>query len=134
MLNIKNSRSLLYILCSVVLVGCDKNKVQEIEIHSAIDTCVQPELIDSSYHVAFLIMDGVYNTELTAPYDIFQHTKYREGIRPMSVFLVAEHCAAVTSFEGIKILPHYTLDDPDLPRIDILVIPSAEHHLDSDLE
>lgn len=23
------------------------------------------------YNAAFLIMDGVYNTELTAPYDIF---------------------------------------------------------------
>jgi len=79
-------------------------------------------------------MDGVYNTELTAPYDIFQHTKYRDGIRPMSVFMIAEACAPVKSFEGIEILPHFTMDDPDLPHIDILVVPSAEHHLDSDLE
>ncbi len=33
-----------------------------------------PKLEEGRYNVAFLIMDGVYNTELTAPYDIFQHT------------------------------------------------------------
>ncbi len=97
-------------------------------------SCVSAELLEDSYHVGFLIMDGVYNTELTAPYDIFQHTKYRDGIKPMSVFMVAESCAPVKSFEGMSILPHYTMDDPELPRIDILVVPSAEHHLDSDLE
>ena len=25
-------------------------------------------------------MDGVYNTEMTAPFDISHHTRYREGI------------------------------------------------------
>ena len=31
-----------------------------------------PALAPDRYNAAFLIMDGVYNTELTAPYDIFQ--------------------------------------------------------------
>ena len=31
-----------------------------------------PKLDTSRYNVGFLIMDGTYNTELTAPYDIFQ--------------------------------------------------------------
>lgn len=91
-------------------------------------------LMPNAYNVAFLIMDGVFNTELTAPYDIFQHTRYREGIKPMNVFCVAEKNSIITTFEGLKILPDYTFSDSNLPKIDILVVPSAEHHLDSDLE
>lgn len=87
-----------------------------------------------AYQVGFLIMDGVYNTELTAPYDIFQHTKYREGIKTMQVFTVAQSLDVVTSFEGIRMLPDFRFDDLNLPDIDILVVPSAEHHLDTDLE
>ena len=86
------------------------------------------------YNVALLIMDGVYNTELTAPYDIFQHTIFREGIRPMKTFTVAAERGAVRTFEGLRILPDFSYRHDSLPRIDILVVPSAEHHLDTDLE
>lgn len=92
------------------------------------------KLVDGRYNVGILIMNGVYNTELTAPMDIFQHTIYREGIKPMNVFLIAESLDVVTSFEGMRILPDYSYTDPNQPSIDILVVPSAEHHLDSDLE
>lgn len=86
----------------------------------------------SVYNVAFLIMDGTFNTELTAPMDIFHHTKFREGIKPMSVFTVANTSDAITTFEGLKILPDFDYTDKT-PGIDILVIPAAEHNLDSDL-
>ena len=88
----------------------------------------------SVYQVAFLIMDGVFNTELTAPFDIFQHTKYRKNIKPMRVFTVANTRNPITTFEGIRILPDYNYVSDSLPSIDILVVPSAEHHLDSDLD
>ena len=86
------------------------------------------------YNVGFLIMDGTYNTELTAPYDIFQHTIFREGIKAMNVFMVADSNEPVTTFEGMRILPDFNYLKDSLPKIDILVVPSAEHHLDSDLE
>ncbi|WP_020535045.1 DJ-1/PfpI family protein [Lewinella cohaerens] len=86
------------------------------------------------YNVAFLIMDGVYNTELTAPYDIFQHTIFRDSIKAMNTFLVANTLEPITTFEGLQILPHFDYLSDSLPSIDILVIPSAEHHLDSNLE
>ena len=86
------------------------------------------------YNVAFLVMDGVYNTELTAPYDIFQHTVFREGIRPMRVFTIAKTLDVIRTFEGIRLLPDFEYSSGNYPPIDILVIPSAEHHLDSDLE
>lgn len=79
-------------------------------------------------------MDGVYNTELTAPYDIFQHTIFRERIKPMRVFTVANTTEVITTFEGMRILPDYNYLKDDVPPIDILVVPSAEHHLDTDLE
>ena len=67
-------------------------------------------------------------------FDIFQHTIFREGIKPMNVFTVAATLGPVTTFEGVRILPDFSYRDKDLPKIDILVVPSAEHHLDSDLE
>jgi len=93
-----------------------------------------PPLVPNRYNVALLIMDGVYNTELTAPYDIFQHTIFRKNIKAMNTFTVANTLDPITSFEGMRILPDYNYLSPDLPSIDILVVPSAEHHLDTDLE
>ncbi|MDX1666653.1 MAG: DJ-1/PfpI family protein [Saprospiraceae bacterium] len=93
-----------------------------------------PEIEPGRYNAAFLIMDGVYNTELTAPFDIFQHTIYRDTIKPMNVFTVAKTDEPVRTFEGIWLWPDFNYLTDSLPPIDILVVPSAEHHLDTDLE
>lgn len=93
-----------------------------------------PDLHPDRYNVAFLIMDGVYNTELTAPFDIFQHTIYRDSIKSMNVFTVANTLEPIKSFEGMRIIPDYDYLTDNLPKIDILVVPSAEHHLDTDLD
>ncbi len=95
---------------------------------------ILPTPVENRYNVAFLIMDGVYNTEFTAPFDIFQHTQFRKNIKAMNTFTVANTLAPITSFEGIRILPDYDYTVDTLPKIDILVVPSAEHHLDSDLK
>jgi len=52
----------------------------------------------------------------------------------MNVFTVANTDKAITTFEGMRVLPDYNYLKDSLPKIDILVVPSAEHHLDSDLE
>ena len=52
----------------------------------------------------------------------------------MNVFMVANTLEPITTFEGIRLLPDYNYLEDDLPKIDILVVPSAEHHLDTDLE
>ncbi len=86
-----------------------------------------------TFNAAFLMIEGVYNSELMAPYDIFQHTIFHtEG--GINVFTVNETMDPVTTFEGLKLIPHYSFDSKDLPEIDILVVPSAEHNMDSDLE
>lgn len=82
-------------------------------------------------NVGFVVVDGVYNTELTAPMDMFQHSIFHTE-PGMRVFLVGPSRHPVTSFEGLRILPDYTFEDA--PRIDVLVVPSAEHSMDTDLE
>ncbi|MEM9078308.1 MAG: DJ-1/PfpI family protein [Bacteroidota bacterium] len=116
----------------VFLVGCSSK--QETSINNEQEQRLLPDLKPNRYNVAFLIMDGVYNTEFTAPYDIFQHTQYRENIKAMNTFTVANTLKPITSFEGVRILPDYDYTQDSIPPIDILVVPSAEHHLDTDLE
>ncbi len=95
---------------------------------------ILPTLEPDRYNVAFLVMNGTYNTEFTAPFDIFQHTQYRKNIKAMNTFTVANTLEPITTFEGVRILPDFDYTKDALPTIDILVVPSAEHHLDSDLE
>jgi transcriptional regulator GlxA family with amidase domain len=92
------------------------------------------KILPSRYNVAILVMNGVFNTELVAPYDVFQHTQYRENIKAMNVFTVANTRDLIRTFEGMYIKPDFDYTHDPLPAIDILVIPSAEHHMDSDLK
>lgn len=112
-----------------IILSCQQTVDRHVE-----ENHYMPELVDGRYNVAFLIMDGTFNTEFTAPFDIFQHTKFREGIKSMNVFSVAVTLDPVTTFEGVRILPDFSYRDENLPKIDILVVPSAEHHLDTDLD
>lgn len=128
---------LIYVACLLLFIKCEQpalpvNPPSVPQLVSDIRPI--PNYDSTRYNVAFLVMDGVYNTELTAPYDIFQHTIFRENIRAMNVFLVAKTRDVVTTFEGMRILPDLGYLTDSLPRIDILVVPSAEHHLDTDLE
>jgi transcriptional regulator GlxA family with amidase domain len=86
---------------------------------------------DQRLAVGFLIVDGVYNTELTAPWDLFHHSVFhtQPGMR---VFTVAPTLDPVVTFEGIRVLPDH--DFASAPFVDVLVVPSAEHSMDSDLE
>ncbi len=90
-----------------------------------------PGLAERSLAVGFLIVDGVYNTELTAPFDIFQHVRYHSP-PGMEVFTVSPTGRSVTTFEGLTIGANYSF--ADAPAIDVLVVPSAEHSMDTDLE
>jgi transcriptional regulator GlxA family with amidase domain len=86
---------------------------------------------EAPLNVGFLAIHHVYNSELMAPYDVFHHTKFhtKPGMR---VFTVSIDGKPVETFEGLKLQMDYSLQTA--PRIDVLVIPSAEHNMDSDLE
>jgi transcriptional regulator GlxA family with amidase domain len=81
-------------------------------------------------NVAFLMLEGVYNTELMAPFDVLHHVMFHDE-KPPRVFTVALSAEPVITFEGLRITPDYTIDNA--PTIDVLVVPSATNNMDSDL-
>ena len=86
---------------------------------------------DRPLRAGFLIVDGVYNSELMAPYDILQHTIFH--VQPgIEVFTVSPDGEPVETFEGLTVGAHYSFETA--PPIDILIIPSAEGSMDADLE
>ncbi|MFQ5525808.1 MAG: DJ-1/PfpI family protein [Thermoanaerobaculia bacterium] len=88
---------------------------------------------DRKLRAGFLIVDGVYNTELTAPYDVLEHTLYHvPEDRGIEVFTVSPQGEPVTTAEGLRISADHSFESA--PAIDILVVPSAEGSRDSDLE
>ena len=124
--------SYIVLLMFIFSMGCNTKKE---EIRTVVQKEKhQPKIKSGWYNVAFLIMDGTYNTEFTAPFDIFQHTQFRKGIKAMNTFTVANTLDPVTTFEGVRILPDFDYTNDSIPQVDILVVPSAEHHLDSDLK
>ena len=127
-------KNIIYILFALLFISCNSFEKKDEKIVELKTEKVFPKLEANRYNVAFLIMDGTYNTELTAPFDIFQHTIFRDSIKPMNVFTVANTDNAITTFEGMRIIPDFNYVNDSLPKIDILVVPSAEHHLDTDLK
>jgi transcriptional regulator GlxA family with amidase domain len=92
-----------------------------------------PVLPTRQLNAAFLIVNGVYNSELIAPMDVLHHTVFHDenGIK---IFTVSESTEPITTFEGLKIIPDYSFMKDSLPPIDILIVPSAKHSMDSDLD
>ena len=81
--------------------------------------------------IGVLALPGVYNSELMAPYDVLQHLKFHVKDAP-EIFTVAPRRQPLRTFEGLTLTPHH--DFASAPPIDLLVVPSAEHNMDSDLE
>lgn len=127
-------RLLKIICCSVILtlimLSCSNPEVKSIKEAVVLPSTNEPT---KQLNVAFLIVDGVFNSELVAPMDIFHHTVYHTDLG-MNVFTIAPDSSVITSFEGLKIIPDYAFIYDSLPAIDVLVVPSAEHSMDTDLE
>ena len=83
-------------------------------------------------NAGFLCVDGVYNSELMAPYDILQHTVFRDDQNYVRCFIVTPEGKSFTTFEGIVVTPDYSFDN--VPNVDILIIPSTEGSMGADLE
>jgi transcriptional regulator GlxA family with amidase domain len=79
--------------------------------------------------IGFLVLEGVYNTELVAPLDVMQHVVGRVESEP-KVFTVGITKDPVRTAEGLRILPDYSL--ADAPEIDILVVASTTGSRDRD--
>ena len=105
--------------CALLLAGC-----------SAPDS--EAEAPRGVLAAGFVALDGVYNSELMAPYDILHHSIFRDSLNYVRPFIVAATREPISTFEGIRITPHYSFEDA--PPIDILVIPSTSGSMDRDLQ
>jgi len=86
---------------------------------------------DRPLRAGILVVNGVYNTELAAPFDVLHHTQFHT--QPgMQVFTVSPDGKPVATFEGLKITPDYSF--ANAPQIDILVVPSTRGSMDADLQ
>jgi len=123
-----SSFALLFLLVACAEpTGVTQNSVPS-EVGDLEDLCPEKEL-----HVAILVSDGVFNTELTAPMDIFQHTQYRCD-NGMHVHTISQNDLVIKTFEGLTVIPELSYENDSLPDFDVFVIPAAEDHLDAALE
>src|SRR5256885_1048640 len=65
---------------------------------------------------AILIFDNVQIIDYTGPYEVF-------GAAGLQVFTVATSTAMITTSMGMKVTPHYALEDA--PAADVLLIPGG---------
>ncbi len=127
-INMKSS--VLIVWFALILSACTNFEKQEVD-QTTKSFHMEENKPSKKLNVGFLAIDGVYNSELIAPYDIFQHTIFHTELG-METFIVSPTLEPITTFEGIQITPHYSFKDA--PDIDVLVVASAEHNMDSDLE
>jgi transcriptional regulator GlxA family with amidase domain len=88
---------------------------------------------DGMLHAAFVIVDGVYNSELVAPMDVLHHTVFHTT-HGIEVFTVGPTRDPIKTFEGLTIIPDYGFESDSIPTIDVLIVPSAEFSMTSDLD
>ena len=91
-----------------------------------------PERPEGVLRAGFVGLETVYNSELMAPYDVFQHSIFRDSVNFIETFVVSPDGQPFTTFEGIEIVPHHSF--ATAPEIDILVIPSTAGSMTTDLE
>ncbi len=87
---------------------------------------------EEPWTIAFLVVDGVYNTELVAPLDVLEHARHYDSARAVEVLTVSPDGGPVTTAEGLRLQPDRSFESAG--PIDVLVVPSARGSRDSDLE
>ncbi len=122
------------VLLGIAVLACAGPPIETSSPAPSWTRVAAPELpADRPLRAGFLIVDGVYNSELMAPYDILHHTVFHTAPDPgVEVFTVSPDGGMVETFEGLRLQPHYGF--ADAPEIDILVVPSAEGSMDRDLQ
>jgi transcriptional regulator GlxA family with amidase domain len=113
---------------AVVLGACTRPPVAEMPRPSIPDRPEGARVLTAG----FVVTPQVFNSELMAPYDVFQHTLFRDDSNYIEPFVVSATGRPVETFEGILVTPHYSFETA--PEIDILVIPSTGGSMTSDLE
>lgn len=124
-----------FLMLSAALCGCEPTAMegQSVGQESTVRPSTPERPAGARVRTAgFLITPEVFNSELMAPYDVFQHSIFRDGSDYIETFIVSEDGLPVETFEGILVTPHHSFDTA--PAIDILVIPSTGGSMTVDLE
>ncbi|MDX1642818.1 MAG: DJ-1/PfpI family protein [Thermoanaerobaculia bacterium] len=86
-----------------------------------------------TWRAGFVVVDGVYNTELMAPWDVLEHTAYQSGASGgIEMVTISPDGGEVRTAEGLRLIPDHGFDDA--PPVDILLVPSSRGSRDLDLE
>lgn len=125
------------VLCFSALLGlggCAETPNRSASVTSDIPRPSSPQRVADAHvrTAGFVITPDVFNSELMAPYDVFQHSIFRDESDYIETFIVSEDGMPVETFEGILVTPHYSFETA--PPIDILVIPSTGGSMTTDLE
>ena len=81
---------------------------------------------------AFVVINGVFNSELIAPLDILQHSIYRKQKTYFRTYIVSPDGKPIKTAEGQTIHADYSF--ANCPKPQVLVIPSTQTSMDKDLE
>ncbi|MFT4603344.1 MAG: transcriptional regulator GlxA family with amidase domain, partial [Rhodothermales bacterium] len=122
-----------FLMLTVALAACGNRAPVDQPSHSAARPSTPERPEGARVRTAgFLITPEVFNSELMAPYDVFQHSIFRDRSDYIETFIVSEDGLPVETFEGILVTPHYSFETA--PDIDILVIPSTGGSMTVDLD
>lgn len=75
-------------------------------------------------NVAILIFDNVEVLDFTGPYEVFNDANRVTGKNYFSVYTIAENKKQITSRDGLKIVPDFTIKNCPPPYI--LIIPGGQ--------
>ena len=129
------------VFCFLLIAGCESRPARQPDTTNRADARMAEEMqravrIEAAggevLNVGFLGVETVFNSELMAPYDVIQHTVFRDSMQYMQPFIVSPDGKPFVTFEGIAVDPHYSFENS--PDIDVLVIPSSDNSMTLDLE
>ncbi|MBC12980.1 MAG: glutamine amidotransferase [Rhodothermaceae bacterium] len=122
------------VLGLIASVGCASDPHPAADLAAAVESRIaEVEAAGGTVRLAaFVVTDGVFNSELMAPYDVLHHTVFRDSLDYVEPVVVSPDGGPVTTFEGLRVDAHYSF--ATAPQADILVIPSTDGSLDRDLD
>jgi transcriptional regulator GlxA family with amidase domain len=78
--------------------------------------------------VGILLLNKPFVTEFAGPLDVYHHVPAEK----INVFIVSDTDQELVTYEGMPFRANYTIEN--VPKIDVLVVPSGAGSLDADLK
>jgi len=82
-----------------------------------------PTLAAKRRNVAILLFDEVEVLDFAGPFEVFAVTDELRGNEAFNVYTMAENIGTIRAHNGLKIVPHYVLENAPLPQV--LIVPGG---------